>query len=143
MLKKGKWRKRNKENHTRCIKSFRCVCRCNCRIFQVQGCSVLIFTEEFYFSIFKTFEKLQYITKGYYFRRISGFSFQQQNCYSTTDLFLVLLFRTTSEYFVLFTETDLGLLQHSRWSTLSAQPLTIIAKRSILDVAGALDPPLV
>ena len=35
-------------------------------------------------------------------------------------------------------EADLGLLQHPRWSA----PLTIITKRSILDVGTALDPPL-
>ena len=43
-------------------------------------------------------------------------------------------------------ETDLGLLQHPRWSTLiivnGFQPLTIITKHSILDIAAALDPPL-
>ena len=36
------------------------------------------------------------------------------------------------------TEEDLGLLQHPKWSTLG----TIITKRSILDVAAVLDPPL-
>ena len=36
-------------------------------------------------------------------------------------------------------EADLGLLQHPRWSF---QPLTIITKRSILDVAAVLGPPL-
>ena len=43
-------------------------------------------------------------------------------------------------------EADLGLLQHPRWSALIIvngwKPLTIITKRSILDVAAALDPPL-
>ena len=34
-------------------------------------------------------------------------------------------------------EADLGLLQHRSW-----KPLTIITKRSILDVAAVLDPPL-
>ena len=38
-----------------------------------------------------------------------------------------------------YSEADLGLLQHPRWSA----SLTIITKRSILDVAAALDPPLV
>ena len=36
--------------------------------------------------------------------------------------------------FVSLSEADLGLLQHPRWSA-----LTIITKRSILDVAAALD----
>ena len=38
-------------------------------------------------------------------------------------------------------EADLGLLHHPRWSAL--KPLTITTKRSILDVAVALDPPLI
>ena len=37
-------------------------------------------------------------------------------------------------------EADLGMLQHPKWSW---KPLTIITKRSILDVATALDPPLI
>ena len=36
-------------------------------------------------------------------------------------------------------EADLGLLQHPRWSF---QPLTIITKCAILDIAAVLDPPL-
>ena len=37
-------------------------------------------------------------------------------------------------------EVDLGLLQHPRWS--GALCDNIITKRSILDVAAVLDPPL-
>ena len=39
-----------------------------------------------------------------------------------------------------FSETDLRLLQHPRWRW---NPLTIIRKSSILDVAAVLDPPLI
>ena len=40
-------------------------------------------------------------------------------------------------------EADLGLLQHLRWRLCNnRQPLTIITKNSILDVATVLDPPL-
>ena len=44
-------------------------------------------------------------------------------------------------------EADLGLLQHPRWSSFviivnGFQPLTIITKSSILDVAAVLNPPL-
>ena len=40
---------------------------------------------------------------------------------------------------VLVAEADLGLLQNPRWSF---QPLTVITKRSVLDVATVLDQPL-
>ena len=44
-------------------------------------------------------------------------------------------------------DADLGLLQHPIWSVLVVivngwKPLTIITKRSILDLAAVLDPPL-
>ena len=44
-------------------------------------------------------------------------------------------------------EADLGLLQHPIWSVLVIivngwKPLTVITKRSILDLAAVLDPPL-
>ena len=47
-----------------------------------------------------------------------------------------------TNHYMLFAEAYLGLLQHPRWSALW-KPLSIITKRSILDVAAVLDPPLI
>ena len=46
-------------------------------------------------------------------------------------------------HYVITVEADLGLLQHQNWCALMVngfQSLTIITKRSILDVAAVLDP---
>ena len=50
------------------------------------------------------------------------------------------LSKLTGNLVAAFPEADLGLLQHPRWS--SWKPLTIITKRSILDAAAVLDPPV-
>ena len=40
-----------------------------------------------------------------------------------------------------FVETDLGSLQHLRWSSYGLQPLSIVTKIFILDIAGVLKSP--
>ena len=63
-------------------------------------------------------------------------------CHSTTVVFKI-YYKLFKYYLKLIwcPEANLRLLQHPRWSAL--EPLTIITKRSILDVAAVLDPHLV
>ena len=83
-------------------------------------------------------------------QRVVAFSYQVPlSTYQPPNFFILSLHKGLVYHQL--SEADLGLLQHPKWSALRHQqtlvnswkPLTIISKRSILDVAGALDPPLV